>query len=188
MILYDTFSVNISVKNSTKNKSKSNITDCESDGEEFTLSSQAENEVSSSSDYIDRTRITECMDKSRRITKNEDYLNNDKIKSAVNVVGVVADRDHDETKENLDPIFKTVSHNNISDNINLPNDIDNILNNDYTYIDNHNQISLVSTGDINSTTLNRTICDTRLDTTNTSLDNTEGTTIYCKQLHSRFTN
>lgn len=106
MILYDTFSVNISVKSSVENS----IGPWKVATQKLRLfTSQARCEASSSSDHIDDDSLA-----SRRSTDN-------KTECIADATTVVA---HDDAKENLDPVSRIVSHNVTSGNTSLTSVVD----------------------------------------------------------------
>ncbi|XP_032672057.1 uncharacterized protein LOC116844530 isoform X2 [Odontomachus brunneus] len=105
MTLYDTFSVNISVKNNIKN-----FTDLckKATWKPRLFTSQARYEASSSSNHIDSDSLAS------RSTDN-------KTERTADATTIVA---HDDTKENLDPVSRMVSCNVTSGNTSLTNVVD----------------------------------------------------------------
>jgi len=141
MILYDTFSVNISIKNSKENKKRSATLISSKE-----CITRARREASSSKDYI----VEQCIDKYRSF-KNENCLINDKHITCSN----------DDVKENLDPI-RSKTHNDTFNNSNLMNDTDNtMIPNDYV-CENDNEKQFIS-NDINLSTFNPKIYNMNTD-------------------------
>lgn len=153
MTLYDTFSVNISMKNLKESKRLAGIA---APREAKEISTIASREASCSSDYIDNIATErQCSDKLFRSLKNENLLINDKTY-------IVHSRD--DAKENLNPIRSTVlslPHNNTLDNVNSTSNVDSAMNNRFRD-ENDSETCLVSS-DTNVSVLNRKICNTNVD-------------------------
>lgn len=134
MILYDTFSVNISVENSAEDKIKLGIATQET----RLITSQAQCEASSTSNQVNGNLL------------------DDKTECIADMTAIVA---HDDTKENLDPVSRTVSHNTISDNISLMNGVDDVDTMTDTWQCEHDTQTRI----IPSDALGRVICNTSID-------------------------
>ncbi|KAG5322009.1 G2E3 ligase, partial [Acromyrmex heyeri] len=146
MILYDTFSVNISMKNLKESK---RLADVAASREVKKMSTIASREASCSSDIDNITTERHICS-----LKNENFLINDKMYIA---------HSRDDAKENLNPIrSKVLSHNDTLDNVNTTTNIDSAMNNCFKN-ENDNETCLVSS-DTNISVLNRTICNTNVDT------------------------
>ena len=147
MILYDTFSVNISMKNFKESK---RLVDVAASREAKEMSTIASREASCSSDYTDNITTERYF----RSLKNENFSINDKMYIA---------HSRDDAKENLNPIrSKVLLHNDTLDNVNSTNNIDSAMNNCFKVHENDSEPCLVSS-DTNVSVLNRTICNTNVD-------------------------
>lgn len=156
MILYDTFSVNISMENPKKSKNQSaGISAAWKSKESSILTSR---EASCSSDYVDNVSTERRFDKFFCSSKNENCSVSDKSTCVKYIQG------QDDVKENLDPIrSRMLSHNDTLDNVNLMNNIDDAATmNDSLCAENNSETCLISS-DTNLSVLNRTICNTNVD-------------------------
>ncbi|XP_018346086.1 PREDICTED: probable GPI-anchored adhesin-like protein PGA55 isoform X1 [Trachymyrmex septentrionalis] len=150
MILYDTFSVNISMKDLKESKRLAGVAASREAKEMSTIASCE----AYSSEYIDNITTERRTDKLFRSLKNENFLINDKMYIA---------HSQDDVKENLNPIRSRVpSHNDTLDNMNSTNNVDSAMNNCFKD-ENDSETCLVSS-DTNVSVLNRTICNTNVDT------------------------
>lgn len=153
MVLYDTFSVNIPIKNSKESKIRSANLAAQRESKE--LSYHASGETSSSAEYIDNIQTAEQrFFKLFRSSKNENLIH-DKTKYIVH--------GQDDTKENLDPDrSKMLSRNDTFDN-SLVNDIcDTMTVHDSFCDETDNEMYLVSS-DTNLSTLHPTICNKNVE-------------------------
>lgn len=139
MTLYDTFSVNIPVKNLKATKIRRGVATRESEGRLPTFQTQCE--TSSNLDH-------------------GDSLASGLTKGVADATAVVA---HDEAKENLDPVSRTAC-NVFSGNVSLMNGVEN---EDATTSDEqqreHNVQARLSPNDTNSDALDRALCHTIVD-------------------------
>lgn len=152
MVLYDTFSVNIPIKNS--NESKIRLVDVTAQQEPKELSCSAADEVSSNAEDVDDIQAVEQrFVKFFRSSKNENLVN-DKTKYIVH--------SQDDTKENLDPIrSRMLSRNGTFDN-SLVNDIGDTMTIHDSFCETDNEIRLISSN-TNLNALNRTICNKNIE-------------------------
>lgn len=158
MILYDTFSVNIPVKNPKESKIEPGVTSRRS--KEFILNCQNE-EASSSLDHNDHVGVP---------TVNLS-LTNDGAKCRVIDVAAVT-HGHDDAKENLDPVSRRC--NGVLSNISLTNTSGDTAMNEYGVCgESDGQMRLVSS-DTNLSALTRTICNTNVDTSSSSSSSSSG--------------
>lgn len=178
MILYDTFSVNIPIKNSKESKSRSAGVAASRKSKESSI--LASREASSSSDCINNIPTErQRSDKFFRSLKNENCSINDKSICAKYVV-----HSQDDAKENLDPIrSRMLSHSSTLGNVSPTNDVDDTdTMSDCFYDENDSETRLVSS-DTNLSVLNKkTIYNTNIDNV------TDGVTLVansCNQLCSR---
>ncbi|XP_018398467.1 PREDICTED: putative uncharacterized protein DDB_G0282133 [Cyphomyrmex costatus] len=151
MTLYDTFSVNISMKNLKENKRLTGV----AAPEEKEMSTIAFREASCSSDYIDNiTTARQCSDKLYRSLKNENLSINDKTYIA---------HDRDDAKENLNPIrCRVPPYNDSLDNVNSGSNVDSAMNNCFND-ENSNDSETRLSSDTNVNILNQTICNPNVD-------------------------
>lgn len=157
MILYDTFSVNVSMKNPKESKTQSTgIAASRKSKESSILTSR---EASCSSDHIDNIPIEkQCFNKFFRSLKNENFSINDKSTCAKYIV-----HGQDDVKENLDPIkSRMLSHRSTLDSVNLTNNIDDTTTMSNSLCGENDNERLVSS-DTNLSVSNRTICNTNID-------------------------
>ncbi|KAL0099451.1 hypothetical protein PUN28_020166 [Cardiocondyla obscurior] len=160
MILYDTFSVNIPMKNPRENNNRwPRVDACQKSKKSFILASR---EVPCSSDYMENLSIDrQRSDKFSRSSKNGNCSVNDKSTCTKYVV-----HGQDDIKENLDPIrSKMLSRNNIVENINPIND--DVITSDHFCNENDNEIvTCLVTSDTNLRVLNQTVYDENVDNVN----------------------
>jgi len=142
MILYDTFSVNISMKNSKESKKRSATL---TSSKEYIT--RARYEASSSKDYIAEQHIDKYF------SKNENRLVNDKRVTCSN----------DDVKENLDPV-KSKTRNDTFNNSTLMNNADNTMTLNDSVCENDNEKRFTS-NDTNLRTFNPRIYNTNTDVT-----------------------
>lgn len=154
MVLYDTFSVNIPIKNFKESKIRSANVTAQQELKESSY--YAADEASSNAEYIDNIQTVEQRFKLSRSSKNENLVN-DKTKHVIH--------GQDDTKENLDPVrSKMLSRNGTFDN-SLVNDIgDTVTIHDSFCGETGNEIRLASS-DTNLSALNRTICNKNVEDT-----------------------
>lgn len=151
MVLYDTFSVHIPIKNSKESKIRSVNVIAQQEPKE--LSYYAVDEVSSNAEYVDDIQTVERFVKFSRSSKNENLVN-DKTKYIVH--------GQDDTKENLDPVrSRMLSRNGTFDN-SLVTDIEDTVTIHDSFCETDNEIHLVSS-DTNLSTLNQTICNKNVE-------------------------
>lgn len=156
MILYDTFSVNISMENpkESKNQSTGISTSWKSKESSILISREA----SCSSDYVDNISTERRFDKFFCSSKNENCSVSDKNTCVKYIVD-----GQDDVKENLDPIrSRMLLHNDTLDNVNLTN-IDNAATMSNSLCAENNSETRLISSDTNLSVLNRTICNTNVD-------------------------
>lgn len=154
MILYDTFSVKISMDHSKKRKIRSSSLVAPNPKKLCTSTSRSRSEASSSFDCSDGASTAEQqrVDKVLRSTRSENYLINDKTKCIT--------RGRDEAKENLDPIkSKTLLRR--FNNVNLTSEASDTLIKSDVCDENDDEIRAISSD--NSSALNRTNCSMNVD-------------------------
>lgn len=158
MILYDTFSVNISMKNSKDDKTRS--TGVTTSREPKESSALASHEASCSSDGIDSIPSErQRFDKFFRSSKNENSLTNDKSTCAKYL-----EHGQDDAKENLDPIkSRMFSRNGTLDNVSSVNNIDDSMTASDRFCGETDSETRLVSSDTNLSILNRTICNTNID-------------------------
>lgn len=151
MVLYDTFSVNIPIKNSKESKIRSANVTAQQEPKESSY--YVADEASSNAEYIDGIQIAERF-KFFRSSKDENLFN-DKTKYVIH--------GQDDTKENLDPVrSKMLSRNGTFDN-SLVNDIGDTVTIHNSFCgETGNEIRLASS-DTNLSALNRTICNKNVE-------------------------
>ncbi|XP_025268899.1 uncharacterized protein LOC105259473 [Camponotus floridanus] len=154
MVLYDTFSVNIPIKNSKESKIRSANVTAQQELKESSY--YATDEASSNAEYIDDIQTVEQQFKFSRSSKNENLVN-DKTKYVIH--------GQDDTKENLDPIRSKMLSRNSTYNNSLVNDSgDTVTIHDSFCGETGNEIRLASS-DTNLSALNRTICNKNVEDT-----------------------
>ncbi|EFN72517.1 G2/M phase-specific E3 ubiquitin-protein ligase [Camponotus floridanus] len=154
MVLYDTFSVNIPIKNSKESKIRSANVTAQQELKESSY--YAADEASSNAEYIDDIQTVEQQFKFSRSSKNENLVN-DKTKYVIH--------GQDDTKENLDPIRSKMLSRNSTYNNSLVNDSgDTVTIHDSFCGETGNEIRLASS-DTNLSALNRTICNKNVEDT-----------------------
>jgi len=171
MTLYDTFSVNISMKNPKESRGAG--------APREPKESTPFREASCSSDYIDNIPTEkQRSDKFFRSLKNDTY-SSDK--------STCAKCTRDDAKENLDPIrSKMLSHSG-TDNVNPTNNVDNTVTiNNHICNENDSEMRLVSS-DTNLGILNRTICNTNVDSVTDDVTNNinQGTRVNIEGVHKQ---
>lgn len=176
MILYDTFSVNIGIKNTKESKSRSAGVATSRKSKE--LSILASREASSSSSCINNIPSERRSDKFFHSLRNENCSINDKSVCTKHVV-----HNQDDAKENLDPIrSRMLLHGGTLDNVSLTNGVDDTdTMSDRFYDENDSETRLVSS-DTNLSILNKKTIY------NTNVDNVTDVTLVpnsCNQLGSR---
>lgn len=139
MILYDTFSVNIPVKNFKRSKIELDAT--VQRPREFMLTSATRDDASSSLHYKD------CISTVHRLSS--DGTKGSSIDAAV---------EHDDTKENLDPASRKFSRNDVTSNLSLMND--DTMTTDYD--ENDSQLHHILNG-TNLNALSYRSCNTNVD-------------------------
>lgn len=154
MVLYDTFSVNIPIKNSKESKIRSANVTAQQELKESSY--YAADEASFNAEYIDDIRTVEQRFKFSRSSKNENLVN-DKTKYVIH--------GQDDTKENLDPVrSKILSRNSTFDNSLVNDSGDTVTIHDSFCGETANEIRLASS-DTNLSALNRTICNKNVEDT-----------------------
>ncbi|XP_011342654.1 dentin sialophosphoprotein isoform X2 [Ooceraea biroi] len=165
MILYDTFSVNISMKNPKESRKR---LESLAPPKEYTFIPRRRDETSSSKDYIADERI----DKFYCTLKSETHLINDKTKCIT--------RSRDDAKENLDPIkSRTLSRNDVFSNSTLMNNTDDAVTPSDYICENDNEMMRFVSSDTNVSTFTRRICNMNIDNI---ADNIEFVRNDCNQL------
>lgn len=157
MILYDTFSVNISMKNPKDGKSRSAGVAASREPKES--SALASHEASCSSDDIDNiSSERQRFEKFFRSSKNENSLINDKSTCVKFLT-----HGQDDAKENLDPTRSMLSRNGTLDNVISMNNIDDTVTMSDRFCGETDSETHLVSSDTNLSILNRTICNTNID-------------------------
>lgn len=149
MTLYDTFSVNISLKNPKEGKSRlPGVAAPRAPKESSTL--KAPREASCSSDHIDNTSAErQRSDNLFRVSKNENSLIDDKTMCVAH--------GQDDAKENLDPIrTRMLSHSGMLDNVSLTSNVDDAATTNSRFCgENDSGETRLASSDTNLSVLNR---------------------------------
>lgn len=155
MVLYDTFSVNIPVDNPAKdNKTRPGITAREPGRRPLT--SQTRCQASAGLNHASGDSLAS-------------RLTDDMAERIVDATAVVA---HDDVKENLDPVSRTVSRNVFPDNVSLVNGVDDEdATNDARRQREHDAQTRLAPSDTNSNALDRAICHITVDNNTGKDDN-----------------